>query len=103
MDIENKYGTLNAQKELLELLKEFHSFCIQNEIKYSLAYGSLLGAFRHKGFIPWDDDLDIMVDRENYERIKSSVEGNMSLAYEQGTPQAFIYGADNSRSYQSFR
>ena len=66
MDIENKYGTLEAQKGLLELLKEFHSFCVQNDINYSLAYGSLLGAIRHEGFIPWDDDLDVFVDRTNY-------------------------------------
>lgn len=69
MDIENKYGTLNAQTGLLELLKEFHAFCCQNNIRYSLAYGSLLGAIRHKGFIPWDDDLDVFVDRENYNRL----------------------------------
>lgn len=88
MDLENKYGTLELQKKLQELLKEFHTFCIANDIKYSLDWGSLLGAIRHKGFIPWDDDLDIMVDRENYERIKSSIEGNMNLAYEHGTPRA---------------
>ena len=67
MDKENKYGTLGAQIRLLELLKEFHAFCVRNGIKYSLAYGSLLGAIRHNGFIPWDDDLDVFVDRKSYD------------------------------------
>ena len=82
MDIENKYGTLNAQKGLLELLKEFHSFCIQNEIKYSLAYGSLLGAIRHKGFIPWDDDLDVFVDRANYNKLVQVLKHDQFLQVE---------------------
>lgn len=66
MDLNNEYGTLLAQEKLLDLLKDFHSFCKRNQIKYSLAYGSLLGAIRHGGFIPWDDDLDVFVDRANY-------------------------------------
>lgn len=88
MDIENKYGTLEIQQKLLALIREFHQFCIANNIKYSLDWGSLLGAIRHKGFIPWDDDLDIMVDRENYERIKSAIGGANGLAYEHGTSEA---------------
>lgn len=86
MDSENRYGTLDMQKKLLELLKEFHSFCMNNDIEYSLDWGSLLGAIRHQGFIPWDDDLDVMVDRRNYEKIKSLIGGK--LAYEHGTPEA---------------
>lgn len=82
MDSENKYGTLNAQKGLLELLKEFHPFCIQNDIRYSLAYGSLLGAIRHNGFIPWDDDLDVFVDRDNYNRLMKSLVNSDSLYVE---------------------
>jgi len=57
MDTENKYGTLEKQKKLLKLLKVFDSFCEEKGVRYSLAGGSLLGAIRHDGMIPWDDDL----------------------------------------------
>ena len=70
MDINNEYGVLQVQKELLELLKEFDHFCITNNIEYSIIGGTLLGAIRHKGFIPWDDDLDVFVDRQNYRKLK---------------------------------
>lgn len=51
-----------------EVLADVHAFCIAHGINYSLAYGSLIGAIRHKGFIPWDDDIDIMMLRPDYER-----------------------------------
>ncbi|MFU2055263.1 LicD family protein, partial [Gallibacterium anatis] len=46
---------------LLQVLVNFDSFCRKHNISYSLAYGSMLGAIRHKGFIPWDDDIDIFM------------------------------------------
>lgn len=52
----------------LEILKVIDVFCKENNIKYSLYAGSLLGAVRHKGFIPWDDDLDICMARNEYNR-----------------------------------
>ena len=52
----------------LEILKSIHNFCSERNIRYSLAYGTLLGAVRHKGYIPWDDDVDIMMPRPDYER-----------------------------------
>ena len=52
----------------LELLKEVHDFCIENDIKYTLFGGTLIGAIRHHGFIPWDDDLDIAMPRPEFDK-----------------------------------
>ena len=52
----------------LQILIKFAEFCDSNNLKYYLAYGTLLGAVRHKGFIPWDDDIDLMMPREDYNR-----------------------------------
>ncbi len=53
-----------------EILDVIHEICKKNNLKYSLAYGTLLGAVRHGGFIPWDDDIDIMMPRKDYEQLK---------------------------------
>ncbi len=56
------------QHLLLKMLSEFDSFCNANDIQYTLSGGSCLGAVRHHGFIPWDDDLDINMTRKNFNR-----------------------------------
>ncbi len=52
----------------LDILKDVQSFCESHNISYSLAYGTLIGAIRHKGFVPWDDDIDILIPRSDFER-----------------------------------
>ena len=53
----------------MDILSAVHIFCKTHGIRYSLACGSLLGAARHKGYIPWDDDIDIYLLREDYEKM----------------------------------
>lgn len=53
----------------IEILDVFDKVCRDNNLKYSLAYGTLLGAVRHQGFIPWDDDIDVMMPRKDYDRL----------------------------------
>lgn len=56
------------QSENLKILKDVHGWCAANGVEYSVGYGTLIGAIRHKGFIPWDDDIDIVMPREHYTR-----------------------------------
>ena len=53
----------------LDLLREFDSFCKRHGLRYFLAFGSLIGAVRHKGFIPWDDDMDLLMLRDDYQEL----------------------------------
>lgn len=69
IDIEEKQLT-DLQKKLLHLLEWFHNFCVDNKIRYYALGGTMLGAVRHKGFIPWDDDIDVGIPRDDYEKLR---------------------------------
>ena len=72
----------NTQKDELEMLLELDRICKANNLEYYLAYGSVLGAVRHGGFIPWDTDIDIMVKIDNYKKFCEIVSKNLIEKYE---------------------
>lgn len=73
---DNEFDKLHAV--LLEMLLEVDRICKKNNIKYCLFMGTLLGAIRHNGFIPWDDDLDIAMMREEYEKFKKACKKDLN-------------------------
>ena len=83
----------DIQKHSLELLIEFDDFCKKNGLEYCLAWGTLLGAIRHKGFIPWDDDVDIAMDLANWSKLKAIVAEGRLPSYLRFEDTGFIPGA----------
>ena len=66
---DNSCGIAPLQDKMLEITKAFVEICREHGLQYWLAGGSCLGALRHGGFIPWDDDLDVYMPREDYEKL----------------------------------
>ena len=83
------------QKKLLEMLEWFHYFCVNNDITYYANGGTMLGALRHNGFIPWDDDVDVMIPREDYEKLVNLIGDKKYENYYLETP----YGPNGDYVY----
>ena len=69
MYTDNSYGLEKVQGELLRILSVFHNYCRTNKVDYSVYAGTMLGAIREHGFIPWDDDVDIVMTMDNYSKL----------------------------------
>lgn len=65
-----------------EMLFEIHDICVENDINYVILFGSAIGVMRHKDFIPWDDDIDIGLPREDMNKLISIIQENYSEKYE---------------------
>ena len=76
-----------AQKIMLYIMKKIHEVCVKHTIRYWLDYGTLLGAIRHDGFIPWDDDLDIGMMREDYEKFNKVAQAELGDEFFWQTPE----------------
>lgn len=77
----DEIGIEEIHRESLEILKKIISICEYLKINYYLAYGSLIGAVRHSGFIPWDDDLDVVMLRDDYEIFLNYCQQNQEKIY----------------------
>lgn len=74
------------KRKLTEMFSWFHNFCINNNLRYYAIGGTMLGAVRHKGFIPWDDDIDVGMPRSDYKRLEQLLNGESHERYILETP-----------------
>lgn len=77
------------QTLLLEMLKDFDAVCRKHHISYQLFAGTALGAVRHHGFIPWDDDVDVILMRSEYDRLLTEAAGDFD-------PERYYVQRENS-------
>ena len=85
--MEKTHELSSLQRQDLEILKEFQRICEANHLKYFVVAGSMLGAVRHHGFIPWDDDIDVAMPRADYDRFLEIAPAQLNSAYSLESPR----------------
>lgn len=89
--MENDY-LRNLHSTMIEILDEFDRICNKHNLTYFLIGGTLLGAVRHKGFIPWDDDMDLAMPREDYEKF-------INVYYKELNDKYYLDNFNNNKLY----
>ena len=90
-----KENLKEAQQKMYQILIVFDKICRRHNLTYWLDHGTLLGSVRHKGFIPWDDDLDVTMPREDYEKF-------LQIAQEELPDEYFLQTQKTDKHYQNF-
>lgn len=90
-----EYTLKDIQASILSVAKDLDTFCKENGIRYYLMGGSALGAMRHKGFIPWDDDLDVFMPVEDYQKF-------LKLFSEKGNTKKYFIQHENTPEWPLF-
>lgn len=81
------------QSKLVDMMAWYHDFCQKNNLRYYIIAGTMLGAVRHGGFIPWDDDIDVGMPRADYERLRELV------STQEGGKYVFEYPSVSNKKY----
>lgn len=85
-----KIITIEEQKQIqLDILSDVANFCERNGLRYYLAYGTLIGAIRHQGFIPWDDDIDIWMPEPDYDKFLASYHSDIYKVIHNGNTKNY--------------
>lgn len=79
------------QEKLVEMLGWFHNFCVEHNLTYYVSSGTMLGAARHQGMIPWDDDIDVIMPREDIKRLEQLMDNTGRYVLESPTGEARDY------------
>ena len=83
------------QSRLVCVLSWFHDLCAEYGLRYYIIAGTMLGAVRHQGFIPWDDDIDVGMPRSDYERLKE-------LCYEINRRHQYIFEFPDKENFEYY-